>query len=266
MAVAAPQPRQIGAVNWLGLWTLYQKEVRRFFKVSFQTVFAPMVSTLLFLVVFKLALGAGRPSVQGVPFADFLAPGLIMMAILNNAFANSSSSVIVAKVQGNIVDVLMPPISPLELTAAYVVGAMTRGLIVGAATLVAMAPLADVTPIHPFAALYFAVMASVMFGAVGAIGGVWADKFDHLAAVTNFVIVPMIFLSGTFYSVSVLPPAFRALSQANPVFYLIDGFRYGLVGVSDAPLAVGAAVTAIVTAAAVGGCYAVFATGYKLRT
>lgn len=262
--------RRFGQVNWLGLRTLLDKEVRRFLKVSFQTVVAPVISTLLFLLVFMQAVG-GRADIGGVPYVEFLAPGLVMMAILTNAFANSSSSIIIGKVQGSIVDVLMPPLSAGELTVAFVVGAVARGLLVGAVTAMTSAAFMAASPSpmgieNHFAVLFYATLASLMFGFLGVIGGVWADKFDQLAAVTNFVITPLTFLSGTFYAIRALPEPFLSFSHFNPVFYLIDGFRYGFTGVAEAPLLLGAAVSLGVTAA-LGVCsFLLLRSGYKLKS
>ncbi|MEM1102784.1 MAG: ABC transporter permease [Pseudomonadota bacterium] len=276
-APAAPGPdraigeRRFGAVNWLGVWTLYVREVRRFLKVAFQTVFAPVTSTLLFLLVFHLALGQNRGDVNGAPFIVFLAPGLAMMAILNNAFANSSSSLIIAKVQGSLVDILMPPLSAAELTAGLVLGAATRGLMVGVSTIAAMAIVmawagAPLSVHNIFAAFYFALAASTMLGMVGVIAGIWAEKFDQLAVVTNFVITPMAFLSGTFYSIRDLPETFYGVSQWNPIFYLIDGIRYGFTGVSDASVLRGALIAAALNVVLLAICYRLFKSGYKLRS
>ena len=257
--------RQYGAVNWLGLKTLIQREVQRFLKVGAQTVFAPLIQTLLFMLVFSLVRGGNWPGTER-HYADGLAAGLVMMSILSNAFQNSSSSIVIAKVQGNAVDFLMPPLSALELTIAFIVGAAARGLLVGIASLIAVAWLANVMPAHPLVAFYYAIVASMIFGAIGLLGGIWADKFDHLAAVTNFVIVPLTFLSGTFYSTSILPEPIRSISHFNPVFSLIDGFRYGFIGHNDAPLLTGAALTG---ALAVGLCvwsWAMLKSGYRLRS
>lgn len=263
--------RRFGAVNWLGLWTLTVKEVRRFMKVAFQTIFAPVISTLLFLVVFMQAFGQARAAINGVPYIEFLAPGLIMMAILTNAFANSSSSLIIGKVQGSIVDVLMPPLSASELTVAFVAGAAARGLLVGAVTAATSALFMafSSTPMKleiVWAAAYFALAAAFMFGMLGVIGGVWADKFDQLSAVTNFVITPLTFLSGTFYAIRGLPEPFLTLSHFNPVFYLIDGFRYGFTGVAEASPLAGVLVTAFINGGLALWCYFLFKSGYKLKS
>lgn len=189
-----------------------------------------------------------------------------MMSILSNAFQNASSSIVIAKVQGNAVDFLMPPLSALELTIAFIVGAAARGILVGAASLVAVAWLANIMPVNPLAALYYAIVASVIFGAIGLLGGIWADKFDHLAAVTNFIIVPLTFLSGTFYSTSILPEPVRTLSHYNPVFSLIDGFRYGFIGHHDAPLWTGAIITGGLALALSYASWAMLKSGYRLRS
>lgn len=267
--------RRFGAINWLGLWTLFQKEVMRYLKVGTQTVFAPIITTMLYLTVFLVAFGAGRENLMGgevIPFAAFLPPGLIMMAILSNAFQNSSSSLIIGKVQGSIVDVLMPPLSAAELTTAFVLGAATRGLLVGFVTAVTIALFMVVTggpfAIHNiFAVLFFSLAASIMLGAIGAIAGMWAEKFDQLALITNFVITPLTFLSGTFYSVKKegLPGWVADISGFNPLFYLIDGFRYGFIGVSDSSVMLGVIVSTALCTCACGATYLLFKRGYKLK-
>jgi len=260
-----PSPRRIGAVNWLGLWTLYLKEVQRFMTVATQTVAAPMVTTLLFLAVFTLALGRAVEVVNGVPFAQFLAPGLVMMAMVQNAFANTASSLVISKVQGNIVDILMPPLSPAELTVGIALGGTTRGLVVGAATLIGMRFFVDFE-IHAIVfALFHAIAASLMLSLLGMIGGIWAEKFDHMAAVTNFVITPFAFLSGTFYSIKRLPEFFQTLAHANPFFYMIDGFRYGFTGVTDTAPMLGVAVMLGIDTVLALICWRLFAAGYKLK-
>ena len=229
-------------VNWGGLRTLYVKEVRRFFKVQLQTVWAPAVTTLLFLVIFTVALGRSGRLVMGVPFADFLAPGLIVMGMLQNAFANSSFSLLVGKIQGTIVDYLMPPLSVGELIAGLLGAAVTRAFLVGFAVWLAMLawPGVQVMPVHLWAILWFGLMGSTMLGLLGLITSIWAEKFDHAAAVSNFVVAPLSLLSGTFYDVDSLSPTFAAISHANPFFYIISGFRYGFLGVADSPILVGA--------------------------
>ena len=260
-----PAPRALGAINWLGLWTLTGKEIRRFLKVYLQTVAAPVATTLMFMAIFMLSMGRAVVSVHDVPFASFLAPGLIMMAMAQNAFANTSSSLMIAKVQGNIVDVLMPPLSPLELTLAFSLGGVARGLVVGVVVAVTTLPFAPMQIVDLGAILYYALAASLMLSLLGILGAVWADKFDHIAAVTNFIVMPLSFLSGTFYSIDRLPDAVRALTFINPFFYMIDGFRYGFIGHSDGSLWVGALVLGLVNVALFLGAYTMFRRGYKLK-
>ena len=263
--------RRFGAVNWYGLWTLYKKEVRRFMKVMFQTVFAPVISTTLFLIVFMQAFGRAGTFVNGVPYIEFLAPGLVMLAILTNAFANAASSLVIGKVQGSIVDTLMAPLSPSELAVAMVAGAATRGLIVGiatAATAAVFMAFSD-TPMAikaPAAALFFGFSAALMFGMLGVIAGVWADKFDEMAMITNFVITPLTFLSGTFYAIGGLPEPFLSLSAFNPVFYLIDGIRYGFTGAAETSISLGATVITALNVGIAIACYALLKSGYKLKS
>ena len=255
----------LGAPNWRGVWTLYSKEVRRFANVYTQTILAPMVTTLLFLAVFTLALGRAVEIVGGVPYTQFLAPGLIMMAMTQNAFANTSSSIVIAKVQGNIVDTLMPPLTAHELTLAIAMGGATRGLVVGAAVAVAMSLFADL-PIHNVGwILYFGFMASLLLSLMGVAGGVWSQKFDHIAAVTNFVVTPLAFLSGTFYSIERLPDAAQKAAQFNPFFHMIDGFRYGFIGNADGDVVLGALMLLGANAVMWVICWWMFATGYKLK-
>jgi ABC-2 type transport system permease protein len=259
--------RRIGTVNWLGLWTFYRREVRRFLKVFTQTVAAPAITTLLFLVIFVIALGREGRMILGLPFAAFLTPGLVAMAIIQNAFANTSSSILIGKVQGTIQDVLMPPLSNLELLFGYIASGATRGLLVGAAVWFAVSfwPGVSALPAHPMTLAYFAVSAAVMLSLMGIITGLWAEKFDHAATISNFVIQPLSLLSGTFYSMDKLPGAWSLISQFNPFFYMIDGTRYGMTGVADGNVMVGMIVTLALNAALFGICLWLFRTGYKIR-
>ncbi len=261
-----PSPRSYGPVNWLGAWTLFMKEVRRFLKVYFQTVLAPVVTTLLFLAVFALALGRVAAEVKGVPFVEFLSPGLIMMAMVQNAFANTSSSLIIAKVQGNIVDMLMPPLSGTEVTLAVALGGVARGLTVGVAVTGAMTVFVPMHVHNLGLIVYHAVMGSLMLSLLGMMAGIWADKFDHMAAVTNFLVTPLSFLSGTFYSIDRLPEGFHAFALSNPFFYMIDGFRAGFIGSSDGSVGLGMAVVALANAVLLAATWRMLATGYKLKT
>lgn len=261
-----PPPRHIGAVNWRGAWELYVKEVRRFLKVYLQTIAAPIVTTLIFLAIFALALGRDvTRHVPGVTFSEFLVPGLVMMAMVQNAFANTSSSVIISKVQGNIVDVLMPPLSSAEILAAYALGGVSRGLVVGVAVLAAMAVFATVHVHHLGYILFHAVGASLMLSLLGIMAGIWADKFDHMAAVTNFVITPLSFLSGTFYSIDRLPENLQIVAHINPFFYMIDGFRYGFLGHDDALPVTGLVVVGLTNVGLLWATYRMLKSGYKLK-
>ncbi|WP_447728460.1 ABC transporter permease [Sphingomonas koreensis] len=270
--IAPPGVPVIRNVNWGGLWTLYVKEVRRFFKVQLQTIWAPAVTTLLFLVVFTVALGgSGRTVMLGgksIHFADFIAPGLIVMGMLQNAFANASFSLLVGKIQGTIVDYLMPPLSTGELLAALCAGAVTRAFCVGATVWLAMAlwPGVSVAPHHLWAILWFGFLGSLFLSLLGVMTSIWAEKFDHAAAVTNFVVAPLALLSGTFYSVDRLAPAFQAISHANPFFYIISGFRYGFLGVADSPIALGSAVILGLDVLLALACYALLRSGWKTRS
>jgi ABC-2 type transport system permease protein len=276
--LAKPQPEPwtqqppgepvLSGVNWVGLKALYIKEVRRFFKVQMQTVWAPGITTLLYLAIFTVALGRGGRTVMGEDFADFLAPGLIVMAMIQNAFANASFSLLVGKIQGTIVDYLMPPLSTGELMAGLVGAAVTRAFFVGFAVWLAMLfwPGVSVRIEHPLAALWFGLMGSLMLAFLGLLTSLWAEKFDHAAAVTNFVVTPLSLLSGTFYSVEQLSPAFEAVSHANPFFYVISGFRYGFLGVADSPLMVGAISLLVLNVALCALCFGLLKSGWRIKS
>jgi ABC-2 type transport system permease protein len=257
----------IHRVNWGGLRALYVKEVRRFFKVQTQTIWAPAVTTLMYLVIFTVAMGANRPDVLGVHFIDFLAPGLIAMAMLQNSFANSSFSLLVGKMQGTIVDYLMPPLSELELLVAMVGAAVTRAVFVGFAIWLVMLfwPDVSVRVHHLWAVIAFGLLGATMLGFLGLITSIWAEKFDHAAAITNFVVAPLALLSGTFYAVDKLSPTFAAISHANPFFYMISGFRYGFIGAADSPVLLGLAVLTGVNVLLGGVCYALLRSGWKIK-
>ena len=273
VAALSPVMREPGrpvirSVNWAGLGVLYGKEVRRFVKVQTQTVWAPAITTLLYLIIFTVALGRAKAQVMGVPFADFIAPGLIVMGMMQNAFANASFSLLVGKIQGTIVDYLMPPLSNAELIAGIIGAAVSRAVLVGAAVWLAIAlyPGVSVTVRHVWPVVWFGVMGSVFLALLGMFTSLWAEKFDHLAAMTNFVVVPLSLLSGTFYSVSALAPTFEAISHANPFFYIISGFRYGFLGVADSPIAVGAVLILALNAALGTALYLVMQSGWKLKS
>ncbi len=258
-------PRRYGAVNWLGLWTLLMREIRRFVKVFTQTIAAPVITTLLLLAVFALALGGAVRQVAGVSFAEFLTPGLIIMAMVQIAFANTSSSIVISKVQGNIVVSLMPPLSAAELTAGFALGGVARGVAVGVTVGVCLMPLVEIHIHNAFFIIFHGVAGSLLLSLLGIAGGIWSQKFDHIAAVTNFVVTPLAFLSGTFYTVDRLPEPWHMLALWNPFFYMIDGFRYGFLGHHDGNLLLGLGMMTLVNAALLWLCYWMFRTGYKLK-
>lgn len=226
---------QISGFNRIGLWSLYIKEIKRFLKVQTQTVWAPAITTLLFLVIFTVAMGRSDRLILGVPFATFVAPGLIMMGMMQNAFANASFSLLAGKLQGTIIDILMPPLSSAELMIGIVGAAITRAIMVGGAVTLAMAlwPGVELQAAHPWAIVWFGLMGATMLAIVGLLASLWAEKFDHNAAVTNFIVAPLSLLSGTFYVISNLSPIFQTISRVNPFFYMISGFRFGFLGESD---------------------------------
>lgn len=264
-AVIPPTPRDYHGFNWAGFRTLYLREVRRFWKVGMQTLAAPVVTALLYMMVFVVAVRGAAPPVHGTEFATFVAPGLIMMSVLNNAFANSSSSLLQAKMNGLMGDFLTPPLTPLEQVGAFALGAATRGLVVGSVTWLAVLPFAQLPITHLWAVLYFAVGAALILGFLGIMSGLWAEKFDQMAVVTNFIIMPLTFLSGTFYLVERLPEPFRTASHFNPFFYLIDGFRFGFIGHAEGSLLTGVLMTAGLAGAFFFICLWMFETGYKIK-
>ena len=259
-------PRAYAGINWIGLQTLYMREVRRFWKIALQTVLAPVVTTLLYMLVFVVAMKGARPAVNGVSFSEFVGPGLIMMTMLNNAFANSSSSLLQAKIMGTAADFLTPPLSPLEMVLGFTGGAATRGLAVGLVTSICVWPFAHLHVAELWAVVFYGVGASVVMALVGVVAGLWSEKFDHMAAVTNLVIMPMTFLSGTFYRATALPGPARAISAFNPFFYLIDGFRYGFIGRNDGSLVVGVSLTCALMVGLAVLCWALFRSGWRLKT
>tara|TARA_A100001391_G_scaffold153410_2_gene111233 strand:+ start:8754 stop:9638 length:885 start_codon:yes stop_codon:yes gene_type:complete len=264
---------QITGFNRIGLWSLYIKEIRRFLKVQTQTVWAPAITTLLFLIIFTVALGRGGREVLGVSFGTFVAPGLIMMGMMQNAFANASFSLLSGKLQGTIIDLLMPPLSWGELMLGIVAAAMTRAVMVGAAVALAMwlYPGVQVGAAHLWAIVWFGLNGAALLAIVGLLASLWAEKFDHNAAVTNFVVAPLSLLSGTFYVIDNLSPTFEAISRVNPFFYLISGFRYGFLGQSDIGntdhAVMGAALGVFALNLVLGFItYRVLASGWKIKS
>jgi len=245
--------------------TLLSKELLRFWKVAFQTVAAPVLTALLYLVIFTQALEAHVQVYPGIGYTVFLIPGLVMMSVLQNAFANSSSSLIQSKVTGNIVFVLLPPISYVEFFSAYVIASIVRGLSVGIGVLAVTWWFVDLPVKQPLWALGFAILGAGLLGTLGLIAGIWADKFDQLAAFQNFIIMPLTFLSGVFYSMQTLPSFWQTLSHFNPFFYMIDGFRYGFFGVSDVPVLHSLSVVAGSLIVLCLLTLRLLSTGYKLR-
>ncbi|WIV50140.1 ABC transporter permease [Marivivens sp. LCG002] len=257
--------RRFGMVNWLGLYTLIRREIMRFMNVWSQTIMAPLINAGLFLMIFTIAIGSKRGDVMGMPFMHFLAPGILTMTVIQNSFANSSSSLTSAKVQGNIVDTLMPPLSPLELVLGYIFGAVARGLLVAVVIALGVWLFLGVGMEHPQWALVFVILGAIFMGGMGIIAALFANKFDQLAAISNFVVTPLSFLSGTFYSIDALPPVLNKLSHINPFFYIIDGVRYGMIGVSDSSPWQGLWIVSLSCAIVLGICWNWFRTGYRLK-
>jgi len=258
--------RRFGRVNWRGLYTLALREVVRFTSIWSQTILAPLITAGLFMLVFDVAIGARRGTVMGVDFIYFLAPGILMMTVLQNAFATPAASLVMSKLQGNIVDTLMPPLSPLELVLGYTAGGVVRGLLVAAAVLlVTFVPL-GLGIAHPFWALLFLLLASTVMALAGLLTGIASNRFDQMNAITNFIVTPLSFLSGTFYSIESLPAPLRAISHFNPVFYLIDGMRYGVIGVSDRPPLTGALFSGGLIVVLGFWAWRWFATGFRLKS
>jgi ABC-2 type transport system permease protein len=261
------RPLRIRYLNWIGLRTLYVKEVQRYFKVIMQTLLAPVITAALFMLVFSVAIGGRVSPVDGVGFIEFLAPGLVMMGVLQNAFANTSSSLVIGKMQGNIVDLLMPPLGPGEVLAAMVAAGVTRGLSVGLVTALVLGVLGGGGwPTMLWLAVVFGVLGSCFMALLGMIAGMWAIKHDSLAAITNFIVQPLAFLSGTFYSVDRLPAPFDMIASINPVFMAIDGFRYAMIGISDRPYVTSMIILLLLNAIVSVLCYHLLARGWRLKS
>jgi len=258
--------KRIGAVNWLGVWTLYVKEVRRFFKVFGQTVMAPVVTTGLFMMIFTIALSGGGRTSGEIAYPLFLAPGLAIMAVLQNSFANTISSMMSSKMQGNIIDLLLAPLGPGEITLAFVMAGVTRGILVGIFVISAMFIFTGLSFPNIWAILYFGISAAILLALIGLMAGIWAEKWDQSATISNFIIMPLSFLSGTFYSIDRLPGIWHTISQANPFFYLIDGFRYGFIDRAEGDLMTGILYIAALNIIFWIFCYKLLKSGYKLRS
>ena len=258
--------RRFGLINWVGAWTLYKKEVLRFLIVWIQTIFSPLISSLLFLLVLSLAIGADRGDVLGVPFITFLAPGLISMQVIQQSFSHSSSSFMIGKIQGNIVDLLYAPLSATEVTISIALAAVTRSVMIAIVSIIVFKLIIDIEITNYFLLIVFTLLSSFILGNIGIIAGLWAEKFDHMATVTNFVIVPLSFLSGTFYSIERLPEFLQMISKANPFFYMIDGFRYSFIGESDGSLIFGVFYLTIVSLILWLVSYILYKNGYKIKS
>lgn len=263
---AGVTPRKIPNLNLVGLQTLIGKEVGRFMSVYTQTIIAPMITTLLFYAVFALAFGGITRTIGEIPYLTFLAPGLLMMTMVQNAFSNTSSSLVIAKVQGNIVDIIMPPLSATELFVGFIVGAITRGAVVGFAVWFIIFAVVGMDVHSIWFVLAFGILGCMMLAVLGLLAGIWSQKFDHIAAVTNFVVTPLTFLSGTFYSVSQLPPFWENLAHYNPFFYMIDGFRFGFIGHSDGNVMIGLGLLIVVNLCLSLIALQMLRTGYKIKS
>ena len=258
--------KKFGYFNWLGFFTLYQKEILRFLKVMIQTIISPLVSAILFLIVLSLAIGNDKGEALGFPFITFLAPGLIAMQIIQQAFSHTSSSIMIGKIQGNIVDILYAPLSASEVTLATILAGVTRSFIIAAVSILIFSFLIDLEYYNFYYIIIYTFLGSFILGAVGFVIGLWAEKFDNMASATNFIIVPLSFLSGTFYSIKKLPEILQEISKWNPFFYMIDGFRYGFLGVSDGSIKFGLSYLITLSILAWFASYILFKKGYKIKS
>jgi ABC-2 type transport system permease protein len=258
--------RRFGLINWVGAWTLYKKEVLRFLIVWIQTIFSPLISSLLFLLVLSLAIGADRGDILGVPFITFLAPGLISMQVIQQSFSHSSSSFMIGKIQGNILDLLYAPLSAAEVTISISLAAVTRSVMIAAVSIIVFKLIIKIEITNYLLLVIFTLLSSFILGNIGIIAGLWAEKFDHMATVTNFVIVPLSFLSGTFYSIDRLPEFLQIVSRANPFFYMIDGFRYSFIGQADGSITVGLVYLTILSVVSWFITYLLYKNGYKIKS
>jgi len=258
--------RRFGLVNWVGAYSLYKKEVLRFLIVSGQTLVGPILTSILFLIVISLAIGDERPDVLGVPYIEFLANGLIMMQVIQQSFSHSSSSIMMGKIMGTIVDIINSPLSAAEITISLVLASITRGLSIALISTIIFVFFLDLTIQNYFLWFLYLFLAGLFLGSAGIIAGLYADKFDQMATVTNFIIVPLSFLSGTFYSIEKLPNILKGLSYYNPFFHMIDGFRYSFIGQLDGSLKFGIFFLSIVSIVTWYFAYFLFKKGYKIKT
>ena len=258
--------RRFGFINWIGFKSLWLKECNRFMAVWQQTLLSPLVSSLLFLSVLSLALGNNRGDVLGYSFINFLAPGLIAMSILTQSFSHSVSSLMISKIQGNIVDMLYAPLSALEVSMAIILAAITRSFLIAIISIIVFSLIIKIQIDNYFYVIVFAFLSSFILGTLGFITGLWAEKFDHTATVTNFIITPLSFLSGVFYSIDKLPELFQNISHVNPFFYMIDGFRYGFLGVSDGSIVFGLIYLTILSCLMWFLAFYLYKKGYKIKS
>ena len=258
--------RRFGFINWIGSWTLYKKEVLRFLNVWIQTIFSPLISALLFLLVLSLAIGTDKGNILGVPFINFLAPGLVAMQVIQQSFSHSASSFMIGKIQGNIVDILYAPLSAGEVTIAITLAAVTRSIMIAFISICIFHLIVDLEIKNYLTLIAFTFLSSFILGALGIVAGLWAEKFDHMATVTNFVIIPLSFLSGTFYTIDKLPGYLYTISKANPFFYMIDGFRYSFIGQSDGSITVGLIYLIILSFIMWLTAYLLYKKGYKIKS
>ena len=258
--------KKFGYVNWIGFWTLYKKEVLRFLIVGVQTVISPLVTSLLFLLVLSLAIGNDRGEVLGFPFITFLAPGLIAMQVIQQAFSHSSSSIMIGKIQGNIVDILHAPLTAGEITLATNLAACTRSIMIAVVSIVVFSFIVELKYYSFFYIFIYTFLGAFILSSVGIIIGLWAEKFDHMASATNFIIVPLSFLSGTFYSIDRLPDVLKSVSEVNPFFYIIDGFRYGFLGTADGSIQFGLFYLIILSFLSWFAAYILFRKGWKIKS
>ena len=258
--------RRFGLINWVGAWTLYKKEVLRFLIVWIQTIFSPLISSLLFLLVLSLAIGAERGNVLGVPFITFLAPGLISMQVIQQSFSHSSSSFMIGKIQGNIVDLLYAPLSASEVTISVALAAVTRSVMIAIVSIIVFKFIIEIEITNYLLLVTFTLLSSFILGNIGIIAGLWAEKFDHMATVTNFLIVPLSFLSGTFYSIERLPEILQMISKVNPFFYMIDGFRYSFIGKADGSIFIGLVYLSVLSFVSWFVTYLLYKKGYKIKS